>query len=194
MNILLSVLRQQPYMVDSLLSEGYLNGIQLYTRGCASLSQDFATLGEQVQTVALNPRFLPVFQNSYIREISVSQWDALLADAIPWEPSESAPQHPIEWATFVPSSSRPDIGLLLPDDITTDTRFSAFTVVGNRRRFFSLSITPGWRVAQTIVSNNHCSPPDIEGCDIGTCQKCQKHEIQINDLSAVVCRCPCPSP
>lgn len=194
MNILLSVLRQQPYMVDTLLSEGYLNGIQFYTRGCAALGQDFASLGDQVQTLALNPRLLPFFQNSYIRQITVGQWDSLLEGAISLEPSEISPWHPIEGATFVPSSSRPDIGLLLPFDTTTDTHLSAFTVVGNRRRFLNLSVTSGWQVTRTVVSSNHCSPPDpdIGGCGIGTCQKCKKIDLQIDDLPVVVCRCPCP--
>ena len=83
MNILVSLLRTQPNMVDSLLSEGPLNGIQLYITRLSSLNQDFATLSENVRAIASNPESLGIFQSSYIREMKISEWGILLDQATP---------------------------------------------------------------------------------------------------------------
>jgi hypothetical protein len=189
LNILVSLLRTQPDIVDSLLSEGSLRGIQLYTTRFSSLNSDLAILSESVQVIASNPEFLDIFQSSYIPEMKVGEWEVLLDRATPWDPSKS-PQLPAEWVTFVSGYSRPDLGLLLPDDGTPDARLSTFTVVGRERRFLGLSITPDWQVARTTVSNSHCSPPDENGCGTGNCRQCRLRRIQTGDTVGILCKCP----
>jgi hypothetical protein len=189
-NILVSLLRTQPNMVDSLLSEGPLNGIQLYITRLSSLNQELAALGENVRAIASNPEFLATFQSSYIREMKVSEWNILLGQATPWEPSEKPSWQLTEWVTFVSGISRPDMGLLLPDDGTPDTRLSVFTVVNDKRRILNLSIASDWRVIQTTISNEHCPPPDEDGCQGGDCGQCRIRRIQTGDTEGIFCLCP----
>jgi hypothetical protein len=186
---LVRLFRRQPNMVDSLLSEGVLNGIQLYTTRLSSLNSDLAVLSESVRVIASNPEFLATFQNSYIPEMKAVDWNILFDRAAPWERSKS-PQRPTEWATFVSGISRPDLGLLLPDDGTPEARLSTFTVVRGKRRLLGLSVTPDWQVAQTTVSNGHCTPPDENGCQTGDCGQCRLRRIQTGDTEGIFCLCP----
>lgn len=187
MNILVRLLREQPHLVDGLLSERYLNGIQLYTTALPSLGDDFAALSDQIQTAALRPASLQTFRSSYIPKMKASAWGALLARGTPLEEQS---RHLPEWTIFIPGLFRPDTGLLLPDDEDSHNRLSVFTRVGNERRLLSLSITRDWWFTHAMISSGHCSPPDEDGCESGHCGSCELRRIQRGDTEGLTCWCP----
>jgi hypothetical protein len=185
MNVLTSLLREQPELVDGLTAEvtpqGTVTGVQ-----AVGLLRELRS--EIWRDVVESTSLLDQLEFAYLRVLEPRRWDAAVSSARGYAPASVE-----EWVTFV-AGGWPDRGVTLPEDIGADARVSMFLQEDGRTGAFGWALAEGAGSARlsTPPGPGHCGLPDDGTCGPGRCGNCIFRVREEGEWGAV-CWCDCMS-
>lgn len=114
-NRLVNLCREQTQVIDTLI-ETYPTGLNLFENVLPPFDDSFSFLASSVRASAEEWGMTQALQRSYVAIFEQSRWLELLTLASQEEPVSAQPDRRLEWSVYLPSPSRAEVGILLPDD------------------------------------------------------------------------------